>query len=79
MYLHHPALYDRTVVANKWPYKLTSQLNNVSSKKNAGNARDQALPGFSPEAFIEYLVRFIVADDQVSPNNLVFFLALTPL
>jgi hypothetical protein len=27
-----------------------------------------ALPAFSPETFLEYLVRFVTADDQVSPS-----------
>lgn len=30
-----------------------------------GDNRKQALPLFSPEAFLEYLVRFVTADDQV--------------
>ncbi len=38
----------------------------------------QVLP-FSPKTFLEYLVCFIVADDQVRLNNFMFFYTLTPL
>ena len=41
--------------------------------------RDQSLPQFSPAAFMDYLVSFIVADDQVDPKNSAFFLMLTYL
>lgn len=60
---------------NDWDYyKRSTEVNNPSS--HAGNVRDRAIPHFSSPAFIERLVCFIVADDQVSPNNLVFFLTL---
>lgn len=69
-------MYDQTVIEQNWPYKLSTEVKNTS-KNNAGNVRNQGLPWFSSEAFLEYLVQFIVADDQVSPVNLAFFLALT--
>jgi hypothetical protein len=56
----------------KWPYKLTSQLFDAPTD-NKGNKRDSNVPPFSLPVFLEYLVRFIVADDQVSPDNLAFF------
>lgn len=37
-------------------------------KPNVGENRKMALPAFSPETFLEYLVRFVMADDQVSPS-----------
>ena len=78
MYAFHDKVYDQMVIERNWPYKLSTEVKNVS-KKDAGNVRDHGLPRFSSEAFLEYLVRFIVADDQVSPINLAFFLALTCL
>ena len=33
--------------------------------------RDQELPPFSPATFLEHLVHFVVADDQVHLNHLV--------
>jgi hypothetical protein len=75
LYKQHAEEYDRTVLGHQWKYKLSTQSSNAAS----GNVRDRSLPQFSPVAFLEHLVRFIVADDQVSPNNLVFFHALTCL
>ena len=39
-------------------------------KPTVGEQRKAAIPQFSPETFLRYLVRFIVADDQVSPHFL---------
>jgi len=69
--------YNRVVQKNQWKYKLSTQLNDAASHKNAGDVHNQALPQFSPSVFLECLIRFIAADDQVSLNNLVFFHALT--
>ena len=81
LYKHHADGYDQTVVDNNWPYSLSTQTNDARSHKNAGNirVRDRAVPQFSAMAFLDSIVSFVVADDQVSPNNLAFFLALTRL
>ena len=78
LYKLHGTEYDQVVGENGWAYKLsTSKSNDTASLNNARNVRDRALPQFSPAAFLEHLVCFIVADDQASPNNLVFIHALT--
>lgn len=59
----HAAIYDKTVQENNWPYRLSTE---PSAKTTVGELRKRALPSFTSESFIDYLVRFIVADDQVS-------------
>jgi hypothetical protein len=60
----HAAIYDKTVQENNWPYRLSSE--ELGAKTTVGGLRKRALPSFTSESFIDYLVRFIVADDQVS-------------
>lgn len=67
----HSDIYDKTVQENNWPFRLSTET--PGTKTTVGELRKCALPRFTLESFIEYLVRFIVADDQVS--NL--FLSLT--
>jgi hypothetical protein len=62
-----------------WKYPLTTSIDTAGTASRKNSGRDRALPQFSPEVFLERLVCFIVADDQVSPNNLVFFHMLTCL
>lgn len=76
MYSHHAAIYDQTVLKNNWLYKLSTEVKKSSSRKNASNAHNPSVPWFSHEVFLDHLVSFIVADDQVSQNNLMAFLAL---
>ncbi|KAF8491980.1 hypothetical protein F5888DRAFT_1806971 [Russula emetica] len=59
----HAEEYDGAVLQHKWSYKLSSELGDPSTH-DARNKRDPELPSFSPEAFLEHLVRFVVADDQ---------------
>lgn len=59
----HPVIYDKTVQEKNWPYRLSID---KSRKATVGELRKRALPQFTLGSFIEYLVRFIVADDQVS-------------
>jgi hypothetical protein len=66
MYKNHPQEYDQAVEQNGWNHRLSSETNDPRGGSNPGNVRKESLPAFSPEAFMEYLVRFIVADDQVS-------------
>jgi hypothetical protein len=63
-------------VDHKWNYKLTTHSDDASAHKSR-KVRDQELPPFSPGVFLEHLVRFVVADDQVRLNDLVFFHHLT--
>jgi hypothetical protein len=74
----HAEEYDGAVLQHKWSYKLSSELGDPSTH-DARNKRDPELPSFSPEAFLEHLVRFVVADDQVSPDDLACFHTLTSL
>ena len=60
----HAAIYDKTVQEKNWPYHLSTDKR--GTKTTVGQLRKRALPRFSLETFREYLVRFIVADDQVS-------------
>src|SRR5216684_1966288 len=74
----HTEEYDKAVVQHKWAYKLSTESRNISTQI-AHNQRSQEVPLFSPMVFLEHLARFIVADDQVSPDGLVFFHTLTNL
>ena len=60
----HPDIYDKTVQEKNWPYHLSTEAS--GTRATVSELRKRVLPWFTPESFIEYLVRFIVADDQVS-------------
>jgi hypothetical protein len=77
LHKQHPQEYDRTVVEKGWSYRLSTQTDGTSAHSNARNARNPDLPSFSPAAFLEQLVRFTVADDQVGHHYLVFLCAHT--
>jgi len=55
----HAKLYNRTCEEKKWNYKpkVTAAV--------VGANRKSELPAFSPETFLDYLIRFIMTDDQV--------------
>jgi hypothetical protein len=57
--------YEHVAKENGWNIKFPSLTDKDSAHKNARMIHNQALPQFSPESFIEYLIRFIVTDDQV--------------
>ena len=61
----HVQEYDDQVTKNKWAYKLSTQVNSVSMHNTVRKVRNQELPSFSLAVFLEHLIRFIVADDQV--------------
>jgi hypothetical protein len=63
MHRHHAQEYNQTVRANGWKHWLSTK--GMHSPASHEVCR-QGLPRFSQEIFIEYLVCFIVADDQVS-------------
>ena len=56
---HHTDLYERMCEENKWNYKpkVTSTVVGANQKS--------ALPAFLPEMFLKYLIRFVMADNQV--------------
>ena len=62
-------------MTNGWNYKLSIEVDSTSVHVNKRKLRDEEIPPFTPETFLEHLVRFIVADDQVGLNFLVFFQA----
>ena len=58
----HGKVYN---VANKynWNYKSSMQVNDASAHASVSDISRQDIPPFSQKAFVEFLVRFIVADD----------------
>ena len=68
----HPEEYDKAVLQHKWEYKLSAKFCDPTTHASL-NKRDRELPSFSLAAFLEHLVRFVIANDQVSPNDPVFF------
>ena len=66
----HAAIYDKTVQENNWPYPLSTE--EPHAKPTVGQLHKSALPSFTLESFNDYLVRFVVTDNQVS--NLFHFL-----
>ena len=67
----HLKIYDKTVQKKNWPFRLSTEA--FSSRVTVSDLHKRAIPRFTLESFREYLVHFIIADDQVS--NL--FLPLT--
>jgi hypothetical protein len=67
----HSAVYDQTVQEKQWPFRLS---NEKRGAKTAGLPK-RVVPRFTLDLFIEYLVRFIVANDQV--RSLPLSLSLT--
>src|SRR5713226_4160059 len=74
----HAEEYNKAVVQHKWAYKLSTKSCNVSTQI-ARNQHGWEVPLFSPVVFLEHLAHFVVADDQVSPDGLMFFHTLTNL
>jgi hypothetical protein len=63
---NHAKEYNEASHQKGWDYKRSTQSQHALTGGNSRNARKQGLLGFSPDTFMEYLVRFIVTDDQVS-------------
>lgn len=57
----HEAAYKQKCRDEGWDYTTPKV-----PQPSVGVNRQNALPSFSPEVFLEYLVRFVTADDQVS-------------
>ena len=60
----HAAAYDKAIVENNWNYRFSTDVK--SGKTNTIETRKQSLPPFTQTSFIDYIIRFVVADDQVS-------------
>jgi hypothetical protein len=75
--IKHEDDYRSAVNAHGWTYATTMTL--ATSAPNPRKLRDLDIPDFSFEEFLKALVRFIVADDQVSPNRIAFHLPLSHL
>jgi hypothetical protein len=58
---HHEAYYTDLCAKEGWSYATKKD-----KKPTVGDNRKMALPAFTPDTFLEYLVRFVTADDQVS-------------
>jgi hypothetical protein len=71
MYSQHAAEYDQAVIDNNWSYKLSTDCGDDSTHKNARNSHDHKVPQYSLANFLDHLVYFIVADDQVSLSDIV--------
>jgi len=65
----HAAIYDRTIIEKNWRYRLSTHQG--SNEATVGELRRLNLPHYSLQSFTEYLVRFIIANDQVSSNPIV--------
>ena len=75
----HREEYRREIKAHGWKVNLSALSEHNSSTQNPRNIHNPAIPPFSASAFLEHLVNFIVADDQVSQNSLeIIIFTLTP-
>ena len=77
MHQLHASKYDWVVIAHGWAFKLSTETNDASS--NVAKSCDKSILQFSLDVFLDHLISFIVVDDQVSPNKLMYFLTLTYL
>jgi hypothetical protein len=57
----HGKTYDEAVIANGWPYALSTDQSQPPPRSGR-----EGIPSYSLTVFIDHLVRFIIADDQVS-------------
>jgi Pyruvate/2-oxoacid:ferredoxin oxidoreductase delta subunit len=64
----HAADYDKAILENCWNYCPST---NVKSSKSDSGAQNCSLLLFTQASFLEYIICFIVADDQVS-NMFIF-------
>jgi hypothetical protein len=64
----HAADYDKAILENRWNYRPSTD---VKSGKSDSEAQNRSLLPFTQASFLEYIIRFIVADDQVS-NAFIF-------
>jgi len=55
-----------------WNYKSLMQVNDASAHTGVSDISRQDIPPFSQKAFVEFLVCFIVVDDQAHLTNFFF-------
>jgi len=67
----HPEEYNKVIEDFDWPYKPSMHAEDASIHN--ANVTVQPVPPYSPQAFLDYLVHFIVSDDQVYPFILYSF------
>lgn len=72
---NHATIYDKTVVEMGWSYPLSTET--PGARTTVADLRRRTLPQFTSGTFLDYLVRFIVADDQVSSIFLFLIHVLT--
>ena len=70
LYKVHDKAYNKAIQENDWKYPLSTQTKYSSATGDPCDVQKWVLPRFSEETFLKYLVRFIVADDQVSCSDL---------
>jgi hypothetical protein len=68
--------YKLAIKEHGWKIRLLTESVGDSVHVNIRTIRDNTIPPFSPATFLEHLVNFIVADDQVSSIYLTFSLFL---
>jgi hypothetical protein len=71
----HGEEYKTAADENGWKYAASIVTRTDGTQTSDRNVRNPNMPRFSPANFLEALVRFIVADDQVCLN--VFILLLS--
>jgi hypothetical protein len=60
----HATAYDKAIVENNWNKPFSYEV--LSGKSNAVEACKHSLLPFTQATFIDYIIHFVVADDQVS-------------
>ena len=59
----HAIAYNNAIIDNGWSYKLSMHSDNVAYNNTCNDVTNQLVPPFSPKAFLDNLVHFIIADD----------------
>lgn len=67
LYSKHKVRYMDAAKKNKWT--LSKSLDAQDKPAVQSGSQERQLPEYSYDVFVQYLVRFIVADDQVSPPD----------
>lgn len=62
----HEKVYREAIDEHGWAYDIATMTRVSGASPNPRKLRDINIPNFSPDEFLRALVRFIVADDQVS-------------
>ena len=62
--INHLDIYDKMVADKGWPYPFSTEV--ASAQITITDMCRHVLPQFTPVTFLDYLVQFVVANDQVS-------------